>query len=295
MARSAVFARKIHPSTVNRQGWDDGELFPTPRPNSGEPRTDTSFDRLPPRERDFRKLLKFVADRTGSNKVVKAGQVSPTAWLRLFQLAQKPEHLETVVEVFPQWKRSGKNFSLLHGEMFVRRCGELNCPLLALQVFGDRPKHSLDLSFRAAQDLLHSLYEKYPLEDTVTTASLFGVYALPPITGDLCSCAMLYAACMQSDKKSAQVLANALRPHLIQAMLNTKPLDSRENLMGSRHSVKPYLWLLRALKRIKKLHKEKGMGSSWIAPEWLGRRPDQVTTPGKYKMSPDAQPYAIPS
>jgi hypothetical protein len=72
------------------------------------------------RERNFHELLQFVRDRTGRVKVVKAGQVSATAWLRLFQLSSKAEHLEAVTEAFSQWRESGKSFSPLDAEMFVR-------------------------------------------------------------------------------------------------------------------------------------------------------------------------------
>ena len=59
-------------------------------------------------------------DRTGRAKAVKAGQVRVTAWLRLFQLAGKAEHLEAVAETFPRWRESGKSFTPLHAEAFVR-------------------------------------------------------------------------------------------------------------------------------------------------------------------------------
>jgi hypothetical protein len=150
-------------------------------------------------------------------------------WLRLFQLATKAEHLESIAEIFPKWRESGKSFSALEAEMFVRtsirpsiadspfiyfvvsddtphagRCEELECPLLALKVFGDHPKYGFGLtSFSAARNLLHSLYEKYPVENTVAAASLFGVYKLPPVTSDPACSAMLYAACIRSKNKNA--------------------------------------------------------------------------------------------
>ncbi|KIJ14845.1 hypothetical protein PAXINDRAFT_99891 [Paxillus involutus ATCC 200175] len=160
-------------------------------------------------------LLQFVSDRTGRAKVVKAGQVRSILWLRLFQLATKAEHLESITEIFPQWRESGKSFSALEAEMFVRRCEELECPLLALKVFGDHPKYGFGLtSFSAARNLLHSLYEKYPVENTVAAASLFGVYKLPPVTSEPACSAMLYAACVRSKNRNAGLLTQQIYQHL---------------------------------------------------------------------------------
>ncbi|KIJ08936.1 hypothetical protein PAXINDRAFT_102401 [Paxillus involutus ATCC 200175] len=223
-----------------------------------------------PRERKLIELLQFVSDRTGRVKVVQAGQVRSSVWLRLFQLATKAEHLESIAEIFPKWRESGKSFNALEAEMFVRRCEELECPLLALKVFGDHPKYGFGLtSFSAARNLLHSLYEKYPVENTVAAASLFGVYKLPPVTSDPACSAMLYAACIRSKKKKAGLLGRDLRLPLKELLEKTKPFaEPKGSIVRTLYSTKPDIWLLEALRDIKETKREQGRGTWWIT-EWI--------------------------
>lgn len=109
---------------IARRASEDGDLLGIPdEPVSritSQKSTTSLHNYWNTRERKFRELLQFVRDRTGRVKVVKSGQVSTSAWLRLFQLASKAEHLEAVAETFPQWRESGKSFSPLDTEMFVR-------------------------------------------------------------------------------------------------------------------------------------------------------------------------------
>lgn len=244
-----------------------------------------------------------MRDRTGRVRVVKAGQVRATAWLRLFQLASKAEHLEAVVETFPRWRESGKSFTPLDIEMFVRmsmpdarlvfldthhvslltligRCEELDCPLLALKVFGDHPKYGLPLSsFSAARILLHSLYQKYPLENVIAAVSLFGINNLPPVTNDPTSCAMLYAACLRSQNKHASLLGKDIRIALQTLLRNTTPYsEPKEKFLRARHSVKPDVWLLEALRNIKEIKRDQGRGSWWIT-EWIASGEGRVLPP----------------
>lgn len=245
-----------------------------------------------------------MRDRTGRVKVVKAGQVRTTAWLRLFQLANKAEHLEAVTELFPQWRESGKSFTPLDSEMFVRtsialcssrfvvtltacliscptgRCEELDCPLLALKVFGDHPKYGLPLSsFPAARTLFHSLYQKYPLENVIAVVSLLGLNNLSPVTMDPASCAMLYAACLRSKNKHASLLGRDIRIALQNLLRETNPHpEPKEKFLRARHSVKPDLWLLEALKDIKKTKRDQGRGSWWIT-EWIAIGEGRVLPP----------------
>lgn len=72
------------------------------------------------RGRQFHQLFQFVTDHTGRKPVRKQAQVRQSAWLRLFQLASKPEQLELVTEAFPRWRDSGKVFKPIHAEMFAR-------------------------------------------------------------------------------------------------------------------------------------------------------------------------------
>jgi hypothetical protein len=257
-----------------RAAHDDDDLFSIP--DESETQTQTQPQKSPhglsknSREGKFHELLQFVSDRTGRVKVAKAGQVRSTAWLRLFQLAAKAEHLESVAEAFPGWRESGKSFSSLDAEMFIRRCEELEYPLLALKVFGDHPKYGFDLtSLPGARNLLHSVYQKSSVENAVAAAALFGVYKLPPVTSDAACCAMLYAACLRSKNKNAGYLGKDLRLHLQTLLEKTEPFaQPKERIVRARYSSKPDLWLLEALGDIKKTRKERGRGASWIT-EWV--------------------------
>jgi hypothetical protein len=160
------------------------------------------------------------------------------------------------------------------------RCEELDCPMLALKVFGDHPKYGLALSsFPAARTLLHSLYQKYPLENVITAVSLLGLNNLSPVTKDPASCAMLYAACLRSKNKHASLLGRDIRMALRQLLIDTQSYpEPKEKLLRARHSVKPDLWLLEALRDIKKTKSDQGRGSWWIT-EWIARGEGRVLPP----------------
>jgi len=164
--------------------------------------------------------------------------------------------------------------------MFVRRCEELDCPLLALKVFGDHPKYGLPLSsFPAARTLFHSLYQKYPLENVIAVVSLLGLNNLSPVTMDPASCAMLYAACLRSKNKHASLLGRDIRIALQNLLRETNPHpEPKEKFLRARHSVKPDLWLLEALKDIKKTKRDQGRGSWWIT-EWIAIGEGRVLPP----------------
>ncbi|KAF8548609.1 hypothetical protein OG21DRAFT_1526387 [Imleria badia] len=267
----SVLVKQIHVSQPTRRAVEDSDLLSIPH----EPAKYSNA-----RERKFNELLQFVRDRTGRVKVVKAGQVRITAWLRLFQFASKAEHLEAVAELFPQWRASGKSFTQLDTEMFVRRCEELDCPLLGLKVFGDHPKYGLALSsFPAARTLLHSLYQKYPLENVIAAVSLFGLNNLSPVTKDPASCAMLYAACLRSKNKHASLLGRDIRIALQELLRDTEPYsEPKEKKIRAQHSVKPDLWLLEALRDMKKTKSDQGRGSWWIT-EWIASGEGRVLPP----------------
>jgi len=262
--------------------------------------TNAARDALTRREQQFYELVEYVTDRTGRKRAVKAGQVRQTAWLRLFQLANSPEQLEMVAELFPRWRDSGKEFRPVHAEAFVRgsrflflsrsqaetnqgRCEELKCPSLALKVFGDHSKYGLGLSsLFAARHIMHSLYSKYPLSDSMTVAALFGVYKLPPVSSDLATCSMLYAACLRDGSPNARVAGNALYEELKKHIQYKPPVKApKESVVRARYSEKPNIWLLDALKTIEKVHKKTGREWKWLRywtteREW---RPRNTFTP----------------
>jgi len=284
LTKCSVLVKQIHVSKPARRASDDGDLLGVSDEASSQmaPRKpNESLHRCTPtRERNFHDLLQFVRDRTGRVKAVKAGQVRATAWLRLFQLSSRAEHLEAVAEAFSRWRESGKSFSPLDAEMFVRRCEELDCPLLALKVFGDHPKYGLALSsFPAARTLIHSLYRNYPLENTITAVSLLGMNNLAPVTSDPASCAMLYAACLRSKNEHASLLGRDIRVALQKLLKDTKPhSEPKERYLRARYSVKPDLWLLEALRDIKQIKKDEGRGSWWIT-EWIASGEGRVLPP----------------
>ena len=242
------------------------------------------------REQQLHKLVQFVTERTGRKRVNPAGQVRQSAWLRLFQLASKSEHLERVAELFPRWRDSGKTFKPVHAEMFARtlpryvfppfdklcisasigRCEELKCPLLALKIFGDHTKYGFGItSLSAGRQLLHSLYDKYPLENTITAASLFGVYGLPSVASDLTSTAMLYASCVRSKDPHAQVVAQNLKRQFTKQIAQLEEVkEPTERLVRAQHGMKPTIWLAKAIRQIKTAHKEQGLPPASFLGMW---------------------------
>ncbi|KAG1808921.1 uncharacterized protein BJ212DRAFT_1381456 [Suillus subaureus] len=278
-ANRSVCRRNFNLTAVVRQTRDD-DLFSSAT-LSGTPVSEVSKsttvqkaksqDAAARRERQFYELVEYVTDRTGRKRAVKAGQVRQTAWPRLFQLANSSEQLEMVAELFPRWRDSGKEFRPIHAEAFIRRCEELKCPTLALKVFGDHSKYGLGLSsLFAARHMLHSVYDKRPLSDSMTVAALFGVYKLPPVSSDLAACSMLYVACLKDNSANAR------------AVEDKPPVRApQESAMRARYAEKPNIWLLDALKTIEKVHKKTGKEWRWIRywtteREW---RPRNTFTP----------------
>ncbi|KAG2356617.1 hypothetical protein BDR07DRAFT_1299984, partial [Suillus spraguei] len=250
-----------------------------------------SQDAATRRGKQFYELVEYVTNRTGRKRVVKAGQVRQTAWLRLFQLANSSEQLEMVAELFPRWRDSGKEFCPIHAESFIRRCEELKCPTLALKVFGDHSKYGLGLSsLFAARHLLHSVYNKRPLSDSMTVAALFGVYKLPPVSSDLAACSMLYSACLKDNSANARIVGKALYEELQKHALDKPPVKApQESVVRARYAEKPNIWLLDALRTIEKVHKKTGKEWKWMRywttdREW---RPRDTFTPMRPETTAD--------
>ncbi|KAG1722706.1 hypothetical protein EDB19DRAFT_1884325 [Suillus lakei] len=292
-ANRPVCRRNFHLSAVVQQTKDD-DLFSSATP-SGTPVSEASKsttmskaksqDAATRREQQFYELVEYVTDRTGRKRAVKAGQVRQTAWLRLFQLANSSEQLQMVAELFPRWRDSGKEFRPIHAEAFIRRSEELKCPTLALKVFGDHSKYGLGLSsLFAARHMLHSVYAKHPLSDSMTVAALFGVYKLPPVSSDLAACSMLYLACLKDNSANAHVVGKALYEELQKQVQDKPPVRApQDSVMRARYAEKPNIWLLDALKTIEKVHKKTGKEWRWIRywtaeREW---RPRNTFTPGQ--------------
>ncbi|EPQ58572.1 hypothetical protein GLOTRDRAFT_137249 [Gloeophyllum trabeum ATCC 11539] len=292
----------------------DGDLFssssspassPAPAPTSPRASTSTRKRKLSPEERlqRFNNLRQWVSDRIGKHPP--AGkfpeQVRNSAWVHLLGLATTPEQVREVVALFPRWVEGGRVFSPRIAEAFIRRCEELHCPLIALEVFSDYQKHSLSLpaapaSQRAVHQFLHSLQQEHPVAKVVQAAALFGPYKLPPVTSDLVSCAMLTSACLRdarrhqlemqkqsspsssADKENPElveqkgktktrpppslVVALTLVPALQRLVTGAPPLPVPENKL-EKERAKERVWLKWALARVEHYLPRLTRGTTW--------------------------------
>ncbi|KAH7905277.1 hypothetical protein BJ138DRAFT_1072891 [Hygrophoropsis aurantiaca] len=279
LARPSISCRHLHVSSAvhasakQRQAVEDDlfslkETNEAPSVNSSTKPLGTTIDGqgTEKREARFYNLVEYITERTGRKRAIKAGQVRQSAWLQLFQLSSTPQQLELVSDLFPRWRDSGKQFQPEHAEAFVRRCEELKCPPLALKVFGDHPKYGFRLaSFFAAQHLLHSLHYKYPLQDTMAAAALFGVYKHPPVSSNKTTCSMLLAACLKHDSPNARTVSKALIPELQAAITDAERVQiPQERHVRAQYAEKPKIWLIASLRRIERKLRAKKQDVSWL-------------------------------
>ncbi|KAH9933273.1 hypothetical protein B0H21DRAFT_825823 [Amylocystis lapponica] len=229
--------------------------------------------KLNPEERlaRFQQLHKFVADRVGQKPSSQSPQVRNAAWQHLFGLATTKEQMEQVVELFPRWRDSRRQFNAKNAEMFVRRCEELHCPTLALKVFSDHPKYGFDLSsLPVARRLLHSLHTEHPLQDSITLTALFGVYKLPAVSSDLVSCAMLTSACFKHGTQQSLTVAREMVPHLKGLLEKVEPRTMqlpRESVERAKDASKEKAWLAWTLTKIERALNKEGVEHSWLS-QW---------------------------
>lgn len=94
------------------------------------------------------------------------------------------------------------------------RCQELQCPDLALKVFGSYPVYNTKLTLPAARWLLHSLYLKHSFADVLLAANMYPAYNLPPINDDLVSASLITAACYKHKTPECLKIAETLIPHI---------------------------------------------------------------------------------
>jgi len=146
------------------------------------------------RQAKFDELLVFMKPRLGKTPSKKLPLIRTGAWSDLFSLATTKEQMEAVVELMPQWQASGRVFKDSNSELFIRRCEQLDCPQLALAVFGDYARYNMPLTLTGANQLLHSLHLNHPIETLVTAAALYPVYGLPPAGTVVTSASLLAAA-----------------------------------------------------------------------------------------------------
>jgi len=194
------------------------------------------------RKAKFDALLDFVKPRIGRKPQTNLPTVRNSAWLTLLQLAASEAELQAIVEIAPQWKERGRKFTPQFSEAFVRRCQELKCPLIALDVYGNYAKFNIPLTLPAARQLLHSLH-KGPIEHVMTASALYGLYSLPAASQDYVSCAIIVDACLRHNSPDSNNIAAALLPHLRSLQESTK-IDTEDTY--HRENV----WVQKAVKAI---------------------------------------------
>ncbi|KAG5723268.1 hypothetical protein E4T56_gene306 [Termitomyces sp. T112] len=214
----------------------------------------------------FNQILAFLTPRLGRNATVKTPMVRNSVWVQLVQLATTQQQLETITGMFAGWTETGHKFENSFSELFVRRCEELKCPLLALKVYGECAKYSLPLSLPAARQLLHSLHQKYPIETVMTAAALYDVHNLPSVSQDIVSASLVASACFKHNSKHSLNVANVLVPQIKSLFGGHQPKPLAEegteqapaSIPGA-FSEKPSTWLKWTLKKIDKAtYKQKG-------------------------------------
>ncbi|KAG6897485.1 hypothetical protein C0992_001090 [Termitomyces sp. T32_za158] len=236
----------------------------------------------------FNNIISFVTPRLGRKQILKMPMVRNAAWHNLVQLAKTEQQLKTLVELFPGWIEAGRKFNGSFSELFVRRCEELHCPLLALEVYGNFAKYNVPLTLPGARQLLHSLHQKHSIEAVLTAASLYDVYSLPSVSEDLVSASLVASACFQHNTEHSLSIAGVLVPQ-IKHMLTRKqpePKDGAEKLspplpLPGAFSEKPSNWLKWTLKRIDKaIHAQTGKRDGTLF-RWRLMN-EQITSPTSF-------------
>jgi hypothetical protein len=218
-------------------------------------------------------------------------------------LASTEQQLAQVAELFPKWKDARREFAPAIAEAFVRRCEELACPRLALQVFGDHSKYALPLSLPAARHLLHSLHSKHPVQCAIAASALYRLYDLPPVSTDLVSCSLLTSACLKAAmqgagadsnvkdgelgegtaaldptkvakmvQKSAETVGLALVPALKTMLKTTRPIRAGRKakavqVVGAgsdRNEARGRVWIKWTLAKVEKALEVKGEDVGWL-------------------------------
>ncbi|PSR87341.1 hypothetical protein PHLCEN_2v5158 [Hermanssonia centrifuga] len=221
----------------------------------------TKKSKLFPAERNalFNGTYGFVAQRIGLRPVLKKfpEQVRHTALHHMIQLATTKEQIEQIVALLPKWRESRFRISETTVNVFV--------------LFSDHPKYGMDLNPAAGRQLLHDLHVEHPLSESITLSALYSIYALPSISGDLISCALLTSACYKTATKESLVVARALTQSL-QALLDKEdpkayayPVNHYE-----RSQNKEKAWLTWTLTKIEKALEKHKQPYDWLR-QWRER------------------------
>ncbi|KAH8075989.1 hypothetical protein BXZ70DRAFT_902565 [Cristinia sonorae] len=263
-------ARGTHPTGKAKAAATTAQASATPTEQERVGTKLTSAERLA----RFNALYQFVSLHTGKQRP-KTPQVRNSAWTHLFGLATSSQQMEKVVKLFPQWRDMGRAWTPQIAENFIRRCEELACPQIALQVFTDHPKYGMDLStLPAARQLLHSLHVEHPLSDSIAVSALYKIYDLPPLSSDLISCAMLASACFKNNTPESVAVAKGLVPSLRSLLEKTPPKDmalpaKTDKALRARTAEKEKAWLAWTLAKIEKALEKQGEDFAWLR-QWRG-------------------------
>jgi len=202
------------------------------------------------------KNIAFVKPRLGSSPAQTHPMIRSRTWLTMIQLAKDGEDMRQVVDLIPIACEGGGVLPGRFAQEFVRRCEQLGCQNLALEVFGDYAKYNIVLTPNAGRWLIHSLHVLHPLQDLLIAASLFSVYNIT-LAEDLVSASMFTAACLKHDTTESKAVANLLLPQ-IKKMVEEK---RREGLTMSVKDVevkRQMKWVDWSLKKINKFVKKSG-------------------------------------
>ncbi|KIM38013.1 hypothetical protein M413DRAFT_448055 [Hebeloma cylindrosporum] len=201
----------------------------------------------------FEATVKYMEPRIGRKPSVAHPLVRKRAFLTLLDYARSEEHLRKIMELIPRFREARGDLHPDFAVDFTRRCQELQCPHLALELFGNFAKYNVHLNLEAGQWLIHSLYVLHPLEQVLVATRLFTAYNLPPISKDLPTASMVAAACYKHGTPEALDVARALRPE-IRKMVKRAKLSKA----GTLEERKKNKWVSWSLQKVNKAAKRLG-------------------------------------
>ncbi|KAH9478045.1 hypothetical protein JR316_0010282 [Psilocybe cubensis] len=182
------------------------------------------------RQQRFEAHLAYITPRLGRTPEVANPRIRKRLLITLAQLAKTEEELTKVSNLLPGYHAAGLEVPEGYAEVFARRCQELTCPRLALDVFGNFPRYQLALTIPAGQYLVQSLAVHDPKQLPIALA-LFSAYKLPPLAEDLTTAAIVagaFANVKSKSKKNTEkapvlrALVEDLRAPIAQLLERTK-------------------------------------------------------------------------
>jgi len=197
------------------------------------------------------KQISFMKPRLGSSPLKRQPKIRSRTWFTMMQLAKDGEDMRKVVELIPNLHQGGGVLPGLFAEEFVRRCEQLGCQPLALEVFGNYAKYNITLTPNAGRWLIHSVHVLHPLKDLLITASLFSVYNIS-LAEDLVSASMFTAACFKHNTPQSRAVAGFLLPE-IRKMVEEKKFTTQLSDVERNRQLK---WVDWSLKKINKFVKK---------------------------------------